>query len=224
MSTPQPAPTRETYLAAARETILARYASQPDADPGILDNLRIVKLVYGVGVPNLRGICYFDGWHATNGKTPLIEVTAFGEENRWQLAGTLLHELAHAAAGYKAAHGKEWRQWCERFGLRRPCAAGHVYMPAGFDSDLRAALCRLNDPDDGKPNLRAGLGGQWSPRKAPPCPVSIGVRGGRSRGKGSGSRLRLYVCECIPPVRVRVSSDDFRAHCDHCEQSFKRAT
>lgn len=221
MSTPLPAPTRESYLAAARDTILARYAAQPDADAEILHNLRSVKLVYGVGAPNLRGICYFKGWHDTNGEMPLIEVTAFGEENRWQLAGTLLHELAHAAAGWKAAHGPEWRKWSERFGLRFPSAAGHVYLPAGFASDLRASLYRLNDPADGEPNLRAGLG-QWTPRKAPPCPVSIGVRGGRSRGKGSGSRLRLYVCDCEPPVRVRVSSDDFKAHCDHCAAAFKR--
>jgi len=40
---------------------------------------------------------------------------------------------------------------------------------------------------------------------------------------GSGSRLRLWVCDCAKPVKVRVSSDDFRAHCDLCNAAFKRA-
>lgn len=213
--------TREAYLAAARRAILGRYASRPNADTDIVARLSSVKVLYGVGAPNLRGVCYFTGWRNGEESQPLIEVTAFGEESRWQLAGTLLHELAHAAAGFEAGHGPQWRQWAETFGLRVPRAAGHVYMPSGFDADLRDMLYRLPDPADGRPNLRAGLG-QWAPRKAPPCPVSIGVRGGKSRGKGSGSRLRLYICECDPPVRVRVASDAFAAHCDHCERAFKR--
>ena len=224
MSTVQPNPTRESYLAAARDVIMTRYAESQRHNPEVINRLRDVKVVYGVGQPNLRGTCYFNGWHGSNGtgETPLIEVTAFGEQDRWQLAGTLLHELSHAAAGWKAGHGKDWRQWCETFGLRLPRAVGHVYMPSGFDGDLRDSLLHLNDPADGKPNLRAGLGGQWKPRRAPPCPVSIGVRGGKSRGTGSGSSLRLYVCECTPPVKVRVSSDAFAAHCDHCAQSFSQ--
>lgn len=56
-----------------------------------------------------------------------------------------------------------------------------------------------------------------------PCPLGIGTRGGKSRGAGSGSRLRLWVCGCDEPVKVRVASDDFRATCERCASSFTRA-
>jgi len=56
-----------------------------------------------------------------------------------------------------------------------------------------------------------------------PCPLSVGTRGGRSRGAGSGSRFRLWVCACTPAVRVRVASDEFRAQCLTCGSAFKRA-
>lgn len=44
--------------------------------------------------------------------------------------------------------------------------------------------------------------------------VNAGKHGGTSRGRGSG-RLRLWECECQRPVKVRVGSDLFAAHCDH---------
>jgi len=46
------------------------------------------------------------------------------------------------------------------------------------------------------------------------------VRGSKSRGAGSGSRLRLWICDCQKPVKVRVASDDFRATCGLCAQPF----
>jgi hypothetical protein len=52
--------------------------------------------------------------------------------------------------------------------------------------------------------------------------MGVGTKGGKSRGKGSGSRLRLWQCECERPVKVRVASDDFRAHCDECGAAFKQ--
>jgi hypothetical protein len=35
-----------------------------------------------------------------------------------------------------------------------------------------------------------------------------------------GSRLRLYQCECEPPVKVRVARDGFQAVCLVCEREF----
>jgi hypothetical protein len=68
-------------------------------------------------------------------------------------------------------------------------------------------------PSDGRPVLS---------RRPGPCRQGIGTRGGCSRGIGSGSRLRLWICNCNPPVRVRVARDAFRAVCQDCRCAFKR--
>lgn len=39
---------------------------------------------------------------------------------------------------------------------------------------------------------------------------------------GPGSRMRLWICSCEKPVKVRVARDDFRAHCDVCGAAFIR--
>ena len=36
------------------------------------------------------------------------------------------------------------------------------------------------------------------------------------------SKLKLWVCECVPPVRVRVARRRFRARCLDCGRQFKR--
>jgi len=41
-----------------------------------------------------------------------------------------------------------------------------------------------------------------------PCKLGVGSHGGKSRGVGSGSRLRLYHCQCEPPVKVRAGTGD----------------
>jgi predicted SprT family Zn-dependent metalloprotease len=42
----------------------------------------------------------------------------------------ILHEIAHALAGHKAAHGPLWRAICEAIGAR-PERCGEALMPAG---------------------------------------------------------------------------------------------
>jgi hypothetical protein len=43
------------------------------------------------------------------------------------------------------------------------------------------------------------------------------------KGPGSGSRLRLWICECVPPVRLRVARDDLEARCLCCHTNFLKA-
>jgi hypothetical protein len=188
------------------------------------------QLVYGAGQSGLRGVTYYGQWNAGDDaeKIPLVEVCAFGEVDAVQLAGTTIHELAHVLAGFKAAHGKEWHDACQRLGLRKCRAAGNVYMLASFDPDIRAKIATMQSPVDGKPvgASFSGLSGlalitAIKAMKTKPCPSAIGSKGGKSRGKGSGSRLRLYECECEKPVKVRVSSDAFEAHCDCCRGPFR---
>lgn len=182
------------------------------------------NITYGAGQPGLRGVTYYGCWQNGHPEPiPFIEVCAFGEENDVQLAGTTIHELAHVLAGHAAGHGPEWKNACEQLGLRDAKAAGHVYEIEQFVDDIREKIAALPSPTDGRPvGIRNRLNVPIERPKAKPCPMGIGTRGGKSRGKNSGSRLRKYVCECEPrPVIVRVASDDFKAHCDECGKSFR---
>lgn len=216
----------ESYIRTHQEYIqqVARIALDrlPENERGKVD----AQISYGAGAPGLRGITYYGCWQNGNPEPiPFIEVCAFGEENDVQLAGTTIHELAHVLAGHGAGHSHDWKRACERLGLRAAKAAGNVYRMAQFDPEVRMAIASLPSPTDGKPvGARSRMGflpiHQVKPKA---CPLGVGTRGGKSRGKNSGSRLRKYVCECQPkPVIVRVASDDFRAHCDTCGKAFKR--
>lgn len=173
------------------------------------------KLVYGSGRPGVRGTTWFARWNLGE-KTDFIEISAFGEESPVQLAGTTLHELAHALAGPFAGHDKRWKAAAARLGLLRAEAAGQCYDPSHLATPLRDAIHALAGPTDGSPFI-----GEIR-RTSGLCSLGIGTRGGRSRGPGSGSRLRLFVCDCNPPVRVRVARDEFLATCLKCSKPFHR--
>jgi len=204
----------ETYLHAVREIIAARL-NEPDRIKALG-----TELLYGAGRPSVFGICFYNRWERE--KThDVIEISAFNEESVEQLWETLAHELAHAVAGYKAAHGPEWKAAARRLGLRRPRASG----PAGIedlDPELMKFLRQIPVPQDGGPVRRSAPTTVLTIYGAT-CPLGIGTQGGSSRGPGSGSRLRLYMCECETPVRVRVASDDFRARCLRCDSKFQQA-
>lgn len=209
--------THESFIAAVAALAARRL---PEEERKLVES---IKLVYGAGETGLRGVTYYNRWNpAAKVEAPFVEICAFGQENWIQVAGTTIHELGHVITGPGAGHNKAWRESCERLGLRLARAAGHHYTWAGFAPDLREAIAALPKPDDGEPvnALSQMLGGMFAGRRMRACPMGIGTRGGKSRGVGSGSRLRLYECECSPPVKVRVASDAFAAHCDHCSSPF----
>lgn len=181
--------------------------------------LEDIKIAYGSGPSGTRGVTFFERWKGKNAQAaPFVEICAFGQESHLQVAGTTIHELAHALAGFEAGHGPEWKAACARLGLRRVKAAGTRYCLAMFEPDLRHAIARLDKPQDGEP-IPPAFSGSVKPK---PCHTVIGVRGGKSRGKGSGSRLRLFVCDCEPPVKARVARDTFLAQCLCCNANFRR--
>ena len=48
------------------------------------------------------------------------------------IRNTILHEIAHAIAGFDAGHGPEWREICIRIGARPDrCCSDTVEMPKG---------------------------------------------------------------------------------------------
>lgn len=178
-----------------------------------------IKLAYGAGQAGLRGVTFYDRWGKADTKAPFVEVCAFGQESLVQLAGTTIHELGHVLAGFAAGHGKPWKDACEHLGLRKVKAAGTRYSWSMFAPDIREAVAYLPKPDDGAP-IAPLFGAGFMPK---PCGAGRGSRGGKSFGHGSGSRLRLFTCECVPPLRVRIARDEFDCTCNTCNTEFTRS-
>lgn len=194
-----------------------------------LNTLASIKLVYGAGENGVRGVTYYNKWKRPGDKAqpvPFVEISAFNQESWVQIAGTVVHELGHVAAGFDAGHKKPWHDACELLGLRAIKATGTCYRLAMFAPDLREAIAALPKPDEGQSvDSLMTMGGAF-PRNMPlpsvkPCQAGIGTRGGKSRGVGSGSRLRLWVCGC--GCKARVASDTFEAVHTPCGTSFAKS-
>ncbi len=211
--------THESFVSAVAALAIARI---PAGD--IRTSLDSIKLVYGAGESGVRGVTYFSKWSRNgdaNQPVPFVEISAFNQESWVQIAGTVVHELGHVAAGFQAGHKKPWHLACAALGLRAIKAAGTEYRLSMLAPDLRTAIAALPKPTEGQPvTVLGNMAGM--PRVSPrPCGAGIGTRGGTSRGKGSGSRLRLYICGC--GCKVRVSSDTFEAVHTPCGETFTKA-
>lgn len=208
--------THEAYIAAIADIAASRLSSSEAAV------VRGIKLTYGAGPSGVRGVTYYNRWHAASGSiVPFVEISAFNQASVCQVAGTVIHELGHVLAGFSAGHAKPWHDACSKLGLRHVKAAGTNYTWAHFAPDIRERVTALVLPRDGKPNaieLPRGM-----TMKLKPCGAGVGTRGGKSRGPGSGSRLRLWTCECVPPVRLRVARDALEVRCLCCNTNFLKA-
>jgi hypothetical protein len=220
--------THERYIHAVRDAVVAWALAEGTITDEQATRMLHAKLLYGIGDGSYRGICHYSAWENGIGKVDVVEIAASAQESFVQLAGTTLHELGHVLTGWGEGHGNGWKDGCVALGFKvRPNAAGQVYRLAMFAPKLREIVYRLAaEIGDGSPAFRTyglgGLAGLFAGVTLKPCSAGVGTRGGKSRGTGSGSRLRLWECECERPVKVRVASDDFRAHCDECGESFKR--
>lgn len=215
--TSTPRITHEQFVQAVANLAISKLSSTEQAI------CRSCKLTYGAGPDGTRGVTYFDRWGRIDSKAPFVAINALHQESIVQLAGTTIHELGHVLAGWQAGHGKEWKDACEKLGLRRILAAGTNYKWAMFAKDLREQIVLLPRPDDGSPiDLLASYRHNGRPVAMKPCTQGIGTRGGKSRGVGSGSRLRKYVCECEPAVIIRASRDNLNCTCNECSALFHR--
>lgn len=215
--------THEQYVQTVRDIVIRCATARGTIDDEQAERLAHTKLLYGVGSPGVRGVCYYRAWQNGVGQVDVVEIAAMTQESWVQLAGTTIHELAHVLAAGDG-HGATWKEAATRLGfMRRPDAAGQRYSLALFVPEVRHAVYELAQAiGDGRPEF-ATRGFLPQGRKIRPCSAGVGTRGGKSRGPGSGSRMRLYECECQPrPVKVRVASDDFQAHCDRCGAAFTR--
>lgn len=217
--------THETFIHGVRDLV----AEHADLKPEQIERIRAAKLVYGVGNGSYRGATFYNAWTHRNEPCDIVEIAATAEESWVQLAGTTIHELAHVLGGHAVGHGPEWKDLAVELGFsKKPLAAGQSYCLAMIKPALRMAIARLAaDLADGSPAFGvhaaggAGLGALIAAlgRAPRPCSAGRGVKGGKSMGKGSG-RLRLWECDCAKPVKVRVASDEFQAHCDRCDEAF----
>jgi len=208
--------THERFIHEIRDIAVVRLN-----DENLRKKVRIAKLVYGSGQRGLRGTCFYEAWDSGE-QHELIEICAFGEQSLIQLAGTTLHELAHGIAGPKAGHGPDWKRAARLLGLVRAGAAGQEYSIGDFDYQVWEKISNLPWPSDGHPAFKQAKSGitRRQVTSNRPCQAGIGTRGGRSRGPGSG-RLRLFLCVCETPVKVRVARDSFNAMCLECRTVFR---
>ena len=109
-----------------------------------------------------------------------------------QVLAVLLHEQIHAAVGVEAGHRGAFVKAARAVGLVRP------WTKTLMGKELSSRVHALGD--------RLG-----------PYPHAALKLQNRKRG---GSRYRLWECAC--PVKVRVASDTFAAHCDLCGGPFER--
>lgn len=212
--------THEAFVSAVAATAIEYAKRNRHISAEELDTLNSIKLVYGAGQAGLRGVTYYHKWNNKSGQAPapFVEVCAFGQESWVQVAGTTIHELGHVLAGFTAGHDKEWKRACERLGIRRVKAAGTAYCLAMFAPEVRATIARMAKPDEGEPVETLLTGPRGGAPKG--CVMGIGTRGGKSRGAGSGSRLRLFECECVPPIKLRAARDELDATCNCCDNLF----
>lgn len=200
--------THETFIMGVAELAIARL---PDASA-----FKGMKLAYGMGADGAYGVTYFQRWKAGDEPTAFVEIGARHQHSWAQVATTVIHELAHVLAGWQAGHDKAWKEACATLGLRRAKAVG-MHLLSQLEPELRFAIAAMPKPSDGSPICPVVTRGG---KTLKPCTGGYGTRGGKSRGVGSGSRLRLFECECIPPVKARVARHEFKATCDCCTGSF----
>jgi hypothetical protein len=112
----------------------------------------------------------------------------------------LLHELVHCSAEMPADVGAEPHN-AEFVALAAACGLVAPWTSAKASPDLLTRLAVIARELGPYPH------GALHPKR-----VASGT-----------TRLRLWECGCSKPVKVRVASDDFQAHCDRCKKPFVRA-
>jgi hypothetical protein len=206
---------RKGYLRAVMQVI----ACSDRLNEAERNKLLATEMLYGVSDPGVYGMCLYDKWYR-DGVQDVIQISAFFGESPVEKWITIAHELAHVLAGRGTGHNQAWKMAARRLGLANPKAQG-IGCIGDLDTDLVTVLQAIPLPTDGQPICDEWSGTQNTRQKTSGCKVGVGTRNGKSQGPGSG-RLRLWICECDRPYRVRLASDHFNARCQNCGALFKR--
>lgn len=123
------------------------------------------------------------------------------QREKWQVIGTLLHELLHAwqdafgKPGKRNYHNNEFRKKAEFYGLIIDSTGVTEYAPKSLFMDL------LQQYGIQVPELQGHV-------RVPPV-----------HGK---STLNKWICACTPPVALRVGRSEIRVQCLDCGTQFIR--
>lgn len=176
----------------------------------------------GVSCPEVRVSCGWPSRGGVNRRTRVIgqcfapETCADGKAQLFispllsdeiQVLGTLLHEKVHAAVGCIHGHKKPFSQAARTVWLAGKPTATVV------SEQLRPVLLTFVEQLGPYPHAAINPEGRGKDALIPAI-------GGEVIRKTS--RLRLFECDCQPPVKVRVAHDLFQAQCTICGEVFHR--
>jgi hypothetical protein len=196
MKNQQPA-TTERYLHAVRDVVVARARKRGTITASQAERLAHTKLLYGVGDGTYRGVTVFDAWQNGVGRVDIVEIAATGQESWIQLAGTVIHELAHVLAGGEAGHSTTWKDTAVGLGFAvRPAAAGQVYHLAMIHPTIRHAVHAW-------PNASGTGGPSSAPSPSPPCPPSHAPLGRHRHPGRPVTRQGIRLEDAAVAVRMR---------------------
>jgi len=157
---------------------------------------RLGQFRYGHNGLGLRREILIDRRHVEDNRHP---------EKWYEVLGTLLHEQLYA---WQEAHGRPGkRNYHNREFCRKAADLGLIVAPNGYEQ---------YEPDPDSPFLslieKHGV-------HIPLLPEPDRLAGHRKNPRRS--KLKLWVCSCTPPVRVRVGRAVFEAQCLRCGCNFE---
>jgi SWI/SNF-related matrix-associated actin-dependent regulator 1 of chromatin subfamily A len=101
----------------------------------VVSRIALVEHFSGVRLASQK-LLYNDWLHKNRGlahETGLLEVRQ--QETALDLAGTILHELAHALVGVREQHSANWNDACKALGLVNP-RQNDIHIPSDFAADV----------------------------------------------------------------------------------------
>ena len=172
--------------------------------------LQVTELALKIGDLPVRTVSHFRGGHNEFGLRGEICLNArhFGKQPLAVLLFHLAHELIHAWQHQHGRpslkdgwHNREFRQKAAELGLQ-VAENGATACVEGPLSDLITS-CGIALPAVKQ--------------------TTVGNTSWAATSLKGDSKLKKWVCECEPPVNVRVAIADFRAVCLDCKSRFRRA-
>ncbi len=130
------------------------------------------------------------------------------QETWYEVLGTLLHEQLHA---WQEEHGKSGkRNYHNKQFQRKAAELGLIISPQGYK--------QYEAPDDSPFFSVLEKHGVCVPKLPEPDRLN------GQRARSGNSKLKLWVCGCRPPVKVRVGRAVFQARCLICGCDFELAS